>query len=357
MGNRTVAVAVSGGVDSLLALVLLRERGQEVLAVHGRFLEQDKAGEGLERICGEQGIPFLEVDLREEFERLVVAPFVEGYLRGGTPNPCAACNPGIKFGVLWDRVRERGAGRLATGHYARLEEDRRRGRVLRRGVDAGKDQSYFLGLVPRERLERAEFPLGAMTKARVREELAGRGLAAPLDRESREICFVPGDDYRNFLEKRGLQLPGPGEVVLADGRVLGRHLGLWRHTVGQRRGLGLGWPEPLYVLDKDAAANRLLVGPRVELEAGGCRVERVNELVPRADWPAEVLIQTRYRQKAAPGTWKAVAAGLELEFSAPRSRPAPGQVAALYDAEGTVLAGGIIAASPAGPPRRTWDSP
>lgn len=356
MGKKTIAVAVSGGVDSLLSLILLRERGEEVLAVHGKFLEGDRAGQGLEEICRKLGAPFVVLDLRKEFERLVQEPFVRGYLEGGTPNPCAICNPEIKFGTLWDKVREAGAGRLATGHYARMEEDPGWGRVLRRGLDAGKDQSYFLSRVPRERLERAEFPLGAMTKARVREELARRGLSAPLERESNEICFVPGDDYRDFLEKRGVELPGPGEMVLADGRVLGRHLGLWRHTVGQRRGLGLGWPEPLYVLDRDAATNRLVVGPRAELEARGCFVERVNELVPRRDWPAEVLIQTRYRQKAGPGAWQSSGPGLELEFAVPRSRPAPGQVAALYDARGTVLAGGLIATSPDRSRRHTWGS-
>lgn len=334
----TVVVAVSGGVDSLLCLALLREAGEEVLAVHGRFLDQDAAGEPLAALCASLGVPYLELDLRREFEERVVRPFVRAYLAGETPNPCAACNPGIKFGVLFDRAIERGADRLATGHYVRLEN----GRLLR-GADARKDQSYFLSLVSAGRLARAVFPLGGLTKDEVRAELARRGLAAPVPRESREICFVPGDDYRAFLEGRGEALPGGGPVLLEDGRALGRHRGLWRHTQGQRRGLGLSWPEPLYVLDKDVERNALVVGPRASLESFGCVLRGVNRLVAPALWPEVVFIQTRYRQKARPGRWEEAGDGLRLHFLEPQGRPTPGQISALYTPEGAVLAGGVIA--------------
>lgn len=334
----TVVVAVSGGVDSLLCLALLREAGEEVLAVHGRFLDQDAAGEPLAALCASLGVPYLELDLRREFEERVVRPFVRAYLAGETPNPCAACNPGIKFGVLFDRAIERGADRLATGHYVRLEN----GRLLR-GADARKDQSYFLSLVPAGRLARAVFPLGGLTKDEVRAELARRGLAAPVPRESREICFVPGDDYRAFLEGRGEALPGGGPVLLEDGRALGRHRGLWRHTQGQRRGLGLSWPEPLYVLDKDVERNALVVGPRASLESSGCVLRGVNRLVAPDFWPEVVLVQTRYRQKARPGRWEEAGDGLRLHFLEPQGRPTPGQISALYTPEGAVLAGGVIA--------------
>lgn len=334
-----VAVAVSGGLDSLLALVLLREQGGDVLALHGRFLDADQSGAALERLCRGLGIPFLELDLRREFEERVIAPFVRSYLAGDTPNPCAACNPGMKFGLLLDAAQERGAGRLATGHYVRLEQ----GRLLR-GKDATKDQSYFLSLVPAERLARALFPLGHMTKAASRAEIARRGLTPPLSRESQEICFVPDGDYRGFLESRGQDLPGPGPVLLADGRELGRHRGLWRHTQGQRKGLGLSWPEPLYVLDKDPARNALIVGPRSELAAWGCTLGQVNRLVPQDQWPATVLVQTRYRQKAKPARAVARGTGLELEFLESQTRPTPGQIAAVYTDQGQVLGGGIIIA-------------
>jgi tRNA-specific 2-thiouridylase len=335
----SIAVAVSGGLDSLLALILLQERGSQVLAVHGRFLDADQSGAALERICRGLGVPFLELDLRSDFEERVIAPFVHAYLAGDTPNPCAACNPGMKFGLLFDAARERGAEFLATGHYVRLEQ----GRLLR-GVDAAKDQSYFLSLVPLDRLERAVFPLGGLTKAAARAELARRGLTPPLSRESQEICFVPHDDYRAFLESRGLDLPGAGPVLLSDGRKIGQHRGLWRHTQGQRKGLGLSWPEPLYVLDKDPARNAVVVGPRSELAAWGCSVDRVNRLAPQDAWPETVLVQTRYRQKAKPARFAARGQGLALTFLEPQTRPTPGQIAALYTAEGQVLGGGIITA-------------
>lgn len=335
----SIAVAVSGGLDSLLALVLLQEQGGRVLAVHGRFLDADQSGPALERICRDLGAPFLELDLRRQFEERVIAPFVRSYLAGDTPNPCAACNPGMKFGLLFEAAQERGAGRLATGHYVRLEQ----GRLLR-GKDATKDQSYFLSLVPLERLERAVFPLGGLTKAAARAELARRGLTPPLSRESQEICFVPHGDYRAFLESRGLDLPGAGPVLLSDGREIGRHRGLWRHTQGQRKGLGLSWPEPLYVLDKDPARNALQVGPAAELAAWGCELGQVNRLAPQRAWPETVLVQTRYRQKAKPARAEARGQGLILHFLESQTRPTPGQIAALYTAEGQVLGGGIITA-------------
>lgn len=332
-----VAVAVSGGLDSLLALVLLREQGREVLAVHGRFLDADRSGAALADLCRDLGVPFLEADLRREFEERVVAPFVRAYLAGDTPNPCAACNPDMKFGLLFGMVRERGAEALATGHYARLEQG-----GLWRGADPVKDQSYFLSLVPLERLTRALFPLGGLTKAAARAEIVRRGLTPPLPRESQEICFVPDGDYRGFLESRGQDLPGPGPVLLADGRRLGEHRGLWRHTQGQRKGLGLSWPEPLFVLDKDPARNALIVGPRADLATWGCVLHRVNRLAPPDQWPDTVLVQTRYRQKAKPARVEARGEGLVLHFLEPQTWPTPGQIAAVYTDQGRVLGGGVI---------------
>lgn len=334
-----IAVAVSGGLDSLLSLVLLQEQGSQVMAVHGRFLDQDLSGPALECICRDLDTPFLELDLRREFEKRVIAPFASAYAAGYTPNPCAACNHDMKFGLLFGAAQERGAGRLATGHYVRLEQ----GRLLR-GKDATKDQSYFLSLVPLERLERTVFPLGSLTKAVARVELARRGLTPPLTRESQKICFVPQDGYRAFLESLGLNLPGSGSVLLSDGQKIGRHRGLWRHTQGQRKGLGISWPEPLYVLDKDPDRNALVVGPAAELAAWGCTLGRVNRLAPQETWPATVLVQTRYRQKAKPARVELLDHSLELTFLEPQIRPTPGQIAALYTAEGQVLGGGIITA-------------
>ena len=340
----TTAVAVSGGMDSLLALALLKEQGHDLMAVHGHFLPPnpgwERVAEGLSAACDTLGVPFHALDLHEEFDAKVVAPFVRDYRAGLTPNPCAMCNPRMKFGVLFDAARKLGADRLATGHYVRME-DRGQGAMLMRGADAAKDQSYFLSLVPVEMLRLAEFPLAGTLKRDVLDILAGHGLTPPLPNESQEICFVPNDDYQAFLTARE-SMPGPGPAVLSDGTAVGRHQGLWRHTQGQRRGLGIAWTEPLYVLDKDVAANTLVVGTRDELDAHGCVAGEVNLMSPVETWPEVVLVQTRYRQKAKPGRVVLEDGRLRFIFLEPHVRPTPGQVAAVYDEAGTVLGGGVI---------------
>ena len=337
-----IAVALSGGADSLMSLLLLRETGADVMAVHARFLPGgDESLIGRMRgVCAELDVPFSLLDLRREFEELVVAPFVRAFQAGQTPNPCAACNPSIKFGLLLDRVREQGATRLATGHYARLEE-RPWGAALFRGFDSAKDQSYFLSMVPPERFAMVVFPLAGWTKADVRAALTERGIAVPAGRESQEVCFIPSD-YRDFLRDRKVRLSGPGPITLADGTVVGRHGGLWNHTLGQRKGLGIAWSEPLYVTGKDFGRNRLLVGPKSETLARGCRTGRPNLLCPVGHWPDDVLVQTIYRQRPEAARVSVDADGMTVTFSVPRPIPTPGQVAAVYAASGQVLAGGVI---------------
>jgi tRNA-specific 2-thiouridylase len=343
------AAAVSGGQDSLLALALLREAGEEALAVHAFFLPPDRQARdnavALAETCRGLGARFLALDLHEQFETLVVQPFIDAYQAGRTPNPCALCNPRLKFGLLLDQAAQRtGATAVATGHYARLQEHPHWGRVLVRGADPAKDQSYFLCLVPGERLAKARFPLGEWRKQDVAEALSQRGLEPPLPRESQEICFVPHDDYCAFLELRAHDLPGPGPVLL-DGREIGVHQGLWRYTQGQRRGLGIAWSEPLYVTGKDPARNALLVGTAAALASPGCVAREVNLLVPPREWPSTVWVRTRYRQDAAPAAARLEAGSLRVDFHAPGDPPAPGQVLCLYDQAGpeaVVLAGGII---------------
>ncbi|NJB69450.1 tRNA-specific 2-thiouridylase [Desulfobaculum xiamenense] len=341
----TTAVAVSGGMDSLFTLLLLKERGLDVFAIHAHFLPPSdttaRTVAALTERCAELGVPFHAVDLSREFDEQVITPFVRGYAEGHTPNPCATCNPAMKFGLLFDRARELGADTLSTGHYARML-DTPTGKRLYRGADPVKDQSYFLSLVPRERLEHAILPLGDWCKADVRGALEARGVVVPLPSESQEICFVPGDDYCAFLRSRMDRLPGPGPIELEDGTTVGRHNGLWRHTLGQRRGIGVAWSEPLYVLDKDTARNALIVGTAERLPATGCTLGDVNILVPPAAWPETVLVQTRYRQKAKPAHATLAGDTLRLSFIEPHTRPTPGQVGALYDHDGSVLAGGRI---------------
>jgi tRNA-specific 2-thiouridylase len=349
--HQGLAVAVSGGADSLLALALAldqnRESGARVIGLHAHFLPPDEAAGRLARelqtLCERLGARFYALDLSREFERLVIAPFAAAYQAGLTPNPCAHCNALMKFGLLLDAAESLGAWRLATGHYAALEVGAEGAPRLFRGTDPRRDQSYFLAQVPAERLARAVFPLAAWRKTETQAELARRGLAAPLPKESREICFIPGDDYRAFLAARG-GMPGPGQAVFADGRVAGRHQGLWRHTIGQRRGLGIAHTEPLYVLAKQATANRLVVGVKSELTTDRFRVEGMSFLAAPETWPETLGVQTCYRQRpraVARIDWQARGAAV-VYLSQPMERPAPGQAAVFY-ASNEAVAGGWIA--------------
>lgn len=341
----TTAVAVSGGMDSLLSLVLLKEQGHDLMAIHGHFLppsdDWQRVADGLTEVCGKLGIPFHALDLHNQFDERVVSPFVGEYKAGLTPNPCAVCNPRMKFGVLFEEAVRLGADSLATGHYVRMEDRGGDGPMLVRGADQAKDQSYFLSLVPIEILCKAVFPLAGTFKKDVLGMLADHGLEPPLPSESQEICFVPDDDYQAFLQSRD-RMPGGGPATLPDGTVVGRHKGLWRHTQGQRRGLGIAWKEALYVLDKDVRTNTLIVGPKRELAATGCVAGQVNQMADLESWPEEVLLQTRYRQKAKPSRVERQGDRLVFHFMESHARPTPGQVAVAYTEDGMVLGGGII---------------
>ena len=354
----TIAVAVSGGTDSLYALASLCRQtanpSQDVFALHARFRtstpENDPVPE-LEARCRELGVDLHVLDLRNAFASLIVQPFVEAYVAGRTPNPCVRCNALVKFGLLLDEARKLGADRIATGHYVRLEEHPRYGLALRQGEDETKDQSYFLALTPVKRLRQALFPLGKIRKDAVRGFLQDWGLAVPLPGESQEICFVPGDDYRTFLKESGIRLPAGGPMVLQDGLVVGRHGGLWQYTEGQRRGLGVSWKEPLYVIGKDRSRNALLLGTAAELPVNSCAADELNFLVPPALWPNDLWVRVRYRQRAIPADVHLVGGGPDgtdstarmlVRFHSPQLPYAPGQLVAVFDEQGYVLAGGII---------------
>jgi tRNA-uridine 2-sulfurtransferase len=342
-----VAVAMSGGVDSAVALLRSREAGYQPLGVTLR-LWVDPRGPDTDRACCSPasvvaaretchrlGIPHFTLDLREEFRRAVVRPFVRGYARGETPNPCIRCNGRFRFAELLAFARRIGATKLATGHYARIAE--REGRLLlARGSDSQKDQSYMLaGLDPRF-LSRLWFPLGAQTKEETRRAAREAGLEAAGRAESQEACFLGGADYRDFLARHGVG-GSDGPVVDEEGRELGRHEGFWRYTPGQRRGIGVAAGAPLYALRTDPRANAVVVGPRESL-ARTCVTAGSGRLflpVARAD------AKLRYRSPAAPARVEQRSRGFRLELEEPAYGVAPGQAAVLYD-EDVVVGAGLV---------------
>jgi tRNA-specific 2-thiouridylase len=337
-----IAVAMSGGVDSAVTLV---RAGAGAVGVTLR-LWLDPQGPDAERACCSPdaviaaretchrlGLPHVTLDLREEFRRAIVEPFVRGYERGRTPNPCIACNGSFRFAELLAFGARIGAARLATGHYARIVE--RNGRLLlARAADADKDQSYMLARLDPARLDRIWFPLGGQTKAETRAEAARAGLAAAGRRESQEACFLAGGDYRSFLARRGLN--GEGAIVDEEGRELGRHDGIWRFTPGQRRGLGVASAEPLYALRSDAASATLVVGPRESLATRTVRVRgRLHVPVAQAE------VKLRYRSPAVSAAVVAEPRGFRLELAEATYAVAPGQAAVLYE-DGAVVGSGLI---------------
>lgn len=336
----TVAVAVSGGVDSLAALLLLRRDFPRVIAIHGIFHDAAGIPPGLAEICRELSVPFHVADLREIFQKRVIKYFVRSYERGLTPNPCAVCNREIKFGALLDFCRQLGARQLATGHYARLEvavNDRQ----LYGGADRRKDQSYFLSLVPGEALSRALFPLGSYTKAQARALVSESGFAPPLGVESQDICFLGNMNKGAFL-RRFLKV-APGDIILADsGQRLGEHTGLCDYTTGQRRGLGIAWHEPLHVREIDAQKNALIVAPYNGVLMTGCTVGQVNRLADRIGGTGRMKVKLRYNQEAVGAVVCQEGAGLRVSLDMPVLATAPGQIAAVYTPDGRVLAGGVV---------------
>ncbi|HEY7179287.1 MAG TPA: tRNA 2-thiouridine(34) synthase MnmA [Gaiella sp.] len=336
-----VAVAMSGGVDSAVALV---RAGPDAVGVTLR-LWLDPAGPTSERACCSPdavvraretchglGLPHVTLDLREAFRAAVVEPFVEGYAAGITPNPCMRCNGHFRFRELVDFARRAGADVLWTGHYARIVERGGR-RLVARAADPAKDQSYMLATVDPGALDHVAFPLGDLTKSDVRAEAAAAGLAAARRPESQEACFLAGGDYRAFLERNGVSST-PGVIVDQSGAVVGRHEGLWRFTPGQRRGIGVASVEPLYAVGSERASNTLVVGPREALRVRRVRAEGALSLpVARAE------AKLRYRSPAVHATVEQLEGGFWLELDEPAEAVAPGQVAVLYDDDAVVGAG------------------
>lgn len=353
----TVVVAMSGGVDSSMACLMEKNDGRKVIGVTMRLdaVENDEDGNGSESgfsccspraiqearaLCHSLGIPHLTLDFTGEFEKLIISSFISEYLAGHTPNPCVRCNAALRFPALVAVADCLGAGKVATGHYARLVG--REGKIhLARGRDRKKDQSYMLSAVGSGLLPRLEFPLGELEKEETRELALKAGITAYNRPESQDICFIHGNDYRAFLRQRSDFNPAAGDVVDSEGRKLGTHAGYIDYTVGQRRGLGLSARSPMYVLGTEPDRNRVVVGSRDELNVSRIWIEGVNILAPPGDFN-DLEIQVRYNSRAVSGAViKREGDRWLVGLNAPVHGVAPGQTAVIYRGE-EVVAGGVI---------------
>ncbi len=350
-----VVVGMSGGVDSSAAAALLLEQGYEVVGITLKLWPQDCVNRAEDKCCGPQAvadarsvahkldIPYYLVDEAADFQNQVISYFAAEYKAGRTPNPCVMCNEKLKFGALINRARRLGAEFIATGHFARVEKNEHGRLLLKRGRDARKDQSYFLFSLRQEQLARSLFPLGELTKTDTREVAREHALKTADKEESMEICFVPDKDYGRFLQQANLVQKHRGDIVNLHGQVLGQHEGIEFYTIGQRKGLGLSSPRPLYVIELDAADNRVVVGDESALERDEFRVERCN-WIPYDTPPArqEVTAKNRYNHPGTPATVTlGPNGGAQVKLHEPQRAITPGQACVFYQ-DDLVVGGGWI---------------
>ena len=358
-GTTIVAAAMSGGVDSSVAAALLKDKGFDVIGLtmnlfslprgvcaseHLRSCCGWKAREDANRAAAVLGIPHYVVDFRKDFERDVIADFCQEYGRGRTPNPCVRCNRFIKFGRLFERAERLGAERIATGHYARVERDPASGRwLLKKGLDALKDQSYFLYSLTQDELARAEFPVGGYTKKDIRRLAAAFKLPVAEKPESQEICFVPDDDYARFLRDKCPRAFVPGPIVDKKDKIIGKHQGIAHYTIGQRKGMGIAAPHPLYVVEIDAARNTIVAGPNEDLYRTRLEAADLNWILfEKLDAPLTVRARIRYKHIEAGARILPMDHGRVLvEFERPQRAITPGQAVVFYE-DDTVVGGGTI---------------
>jgi tRNA-specific 2-thiouridylase len=343
---------MSGGVDSSVAACLLREEGYDVTGshlelVHTNGVDHGCCGPSAERdaraVAEAAGFPFEVVDMSDVFEERIVGEYLDDHARGRTPNPCVRCNERIKFGAFLDRADQLGMDFVATGHYVRTERRPEGTWHLRRGLDRSKDQSYVLAGLTQRQLARSLFPVGGQTKPQTRAHAERFGLAVAGKPDSQDLCFAPSGEASAFVESRAPQLMQEGEVVSADGRVIGTHGGTHRFTIGQRRGLGVSTPERSYVVEVEAAANRVVVGSAELLSRRGLEAEGMNWIPSAPDGPFEAGVKIRYRGDEVPAVVEPAPGGwARIEFRRPERAVSPGQAVVVYAGD-EVVGGGTIA--------------
>ncbi|HXE96978.1 MAG TPA: tRNA 2-thiouridine(34) synthase MnmA [Dongiaceae bacterium] len=346
-----IAVAMSGGVDSSVTAALLKQQGHEVIGITMRLFAPHSSGVGTAVhdaavVARHLEIPHHVADFSPDFSRLIIGDFIEEYRAGHTPNPCVRCNRYIKFGLLLDKAHELGADQLATGHYVRKTVDPDGTCHLRIAEFARKDQSYFLYTLTQQQLSQVIFPLGTVSsKDEVRRMAREFALPVAEKSDSQEVCFIPGDDYVSFLEERGSLRAAEGDIIHMNGKIVGRHHGTHRYTIGQRKGLGIAWSEPLYVTAIDAERNIIQVGEQQHVYAAGLQAENVSWIVAPEAEEFAATCKIRYRHQPV-GCFVRLLAGAacEVHFDQPQKAITPGQALVFYRGD-EVLGGGRIVRS------------
>ena len=350
MENNKVLLGMSGGVDSSVSALLLKEKGYEVI---GATLELFRNGSccnintyiDAKNVCNSIGIPHFTYDYQKEFKENVINDFIKCYSDCKTPNPCIECNKYMKFGEMWKKAQELGCNYLATGHYAKTEYSEKYGRwVLKKSNDKRKDQSYVLWNIPKDLVEHMLFPLSDFEeKEQIREIARKNNLRVANKPDSEDICFIPDGDYKQFLEKNSDLKPKQGNIIMKDGTILGKHTGLYKYTIGQRKGLGISYKEPLFVIGFNPAKNELIVGTEKETYKKEMIVKDINLLaIDEIKEPMQVNVKTRYSSKEEKAIIQQIDKNtIKVEFENPVQRITPGQSAVFYD-EDIVVGGGKI---------------